>query len=92
MPIKQNPLTEISYIRRDLDLISKNIDEIKADIKSQYVPRHELTSMRDDIGLLQRNSVTQDQFWPVKILVLGFVALVLVSVVGAILTVVITRP
>jgi len=41
---------------------------------------------------LSKKVVTQDQFWPVKTLVYGFVALILVAVVGAIITLIINSP
>lgn len=36
--------------------------------------------------------VTQDQFWPVKTLVYGFVGLVLIAVVGALIAIVVISP
>ena len=89
-PIKPAPLpVEISYIRRDLDTISKSIEEIKHDIKSQYVPRYELNTLTEDFHAFRRSSVTQDQFWPVKVIVYGFVGLILTSVLFAVLAIVI---
>jgi len=85
-PIKPAPLpVEISYIRRDLDTISKSIEEIK----SQYVPRYELNTLTEDFHAFRRSSVTQDQFWPVKVIVYGFVGLILTSVLFAVLAIVI---
>lgn len=56
-------------------LICQSINQIALDIK--------------EIKATQATLVTQDQFWPVKTLVYGVVALMLTSVVGALLILVI---
>lgn len=42
-------------------------------------------------GMLKTQVVTQDQFWPVKVLVYGFVGLSLVAVIGGLLALVIKK-
>lgn len=42
-------------------------------------------------GMLKSQVVTQDQFWPVKILTYSFVGLILTAVVGALLRLIILK-
>lgn len=55
----------------------------------------QITTVKEDVkeikDILRSNYVTQDQFGPVKQVVFGLVALILISVVGALLVLVIRQ-
>lgn len=73
-------LLEMVQNKRFLDLervplICKDIADIK--------------NMMEEDRDARKNLVTQDQFWPVKTLVYGFVGLILVAVVSALVALVI---
>lgn len=65
-------ITELKYIRRDLDRSRQEIDECKRSIKQ------EVQSLRDD---LKRDYVQISRYITTERLVQGFVALVLMAVV-----------
>lgn len=65
-------ITELKYIRRDLDRSRQEIDECKRSIKQ------EVHSLRDD---LKRDYVQISRYITTERLVQGFVALVLMAVV-----------
>lgn len=43
-------------------------------------------------GMLKNQVVTQDQFWPIRTLVYGFVGLLLTGIIGSLLYLVLHRP
>lgn len=65
---------------------SINIDVIANDIS--YIKR-DVTEIKDKI---ERSYVTREEFEPIKKIVYGLVALILITVVGAVLALVIIRP
>lgn len=42
-------------------------------------------------GMLKSQVVTQDQFWPIKTLVYGFVGLIFVAVIGSLLALILKK-
>ncbi len=103
MAIKTSQATETALIKQELHQINSKLTSISTDLEKKYAQQTELALVRvafsdaerrlhiriDD---LEKKAVTQDQHWPVRTLVFGYTALILVAVVSAFAALVIRSP
>lgn len=78
MPKNTNSNTAIALIQKDIEFIKSEMSDVKS----------ALSSMQQSY---QQEFITRAEFAPVRQIVYGLVALILVAVVGALLTLVIRR-
>jgi len=81
---------DIAVINAKLDSITSDVSEIKSDVKElkeTSVNRRELIEVKGAI----RNKVSKEEFKLVRSLVYGFVSLVLLAVMGAMVSLVIIK-
>lgn len=52
---------------------------------------NDIAQIRGSLETITKQMVTQDQFWPIKTLVYGFVALCLITIIGGLLTLVLKK-
>ena len=83
--------TELALVKQELNAISGKLKSIEQQLETRYAQATELALVRLEIAEMRRSSVTQDQYWPVKMLVFGAAAVILTSALGALLALVITR-
>jgi hypothetical protein len=85
---------QLALMRRDLDGILDHVKEIKEDIKSHHALREDMSIVKSDVVRLrefQSSAVTQDQFWPIKMIVYGAVGIMLTALFGALIALVVAR-
>lgn len=92
MAVKTSQATEMALLKQELHQINAKLTTISSDLEKKYAQATEMALVRIEISELRKVAVTQDQYWPVKMLVFGFTSLLLVSVVGAILALVVRNP
>ena len=80
--------TELARIQWDIAKILLDLETIKIDMKSRFASASEMQQLRTEIIELRSESVTNDQFWPIKTAVYGAVGLILMGAVGSILALV----
>lgn len=83
--------TETALMKRDLDSIMKDVSEIKTILKNDYVTVPSLKELHSRVDDIEKVMVTKEQFSLVRGIVFGGVGLVLLSFMGAIVSLVITR-
>jgi hypothetical protein len=91
MAPKTSQATETALIKQELHQINAKLSNISNDLEKKYAQQTELALVRLDIAEHRSVYVSQDQFWPVKVLVYGATALILTTVIGAIVALVVTR-
>ena len=91
-PTRTSQATEMALVKQELHQINGKLTTILSDLDRKYAQQTELALVRIELGELRRVAVTQDQHWPVKMLVFGYTSLLLVTVVGAIAALVIRSP
>lgn len=92
IPIQGDVGVHLAYIRRDIDTIKKNqedgMKDLKSDIKDLkdgYVSHAEFNDLKNDVD---KSMIRREEFDPIKKLVYGMVALVLVAFVGGLIVLV----
>ncbi len=90
--------TELALFKQSLDNITSKLSSIEIQLETKYAQstdlalvRVDIASVRNEISELRKTSVTQDQYWPVKVAVYGAIGLILSGAVGAILTLIYTK-
>lgn len=83
--------TQMALVKQELHQISGKLSSIENQLESKYAQQTELALVRIDISEARRSFVTQDQFWPVKVIVYAAVSIILTTVLGAIVALVVTR-
>lgn len=76
---------DIAVINAKLDSITSDVTEIKSDVKDlreKTVSRRELNEVKETM----RSKVSKKEFETIKVLVYGFVSLILVAVIGALIS------
>jgi len=76
---------DVAVINAKLDSITSDVSEIKADVKdlrNNSVNRIELAEVKAAV----RQKVSKKEFEIIKILVYGFVGIILVAVIGALIS------
>lgn len=92
MAAKTSQATEMALLKQELHQINSKLTSISSDLEKKYAQATELALVRIEISELRKTAVTQDQHWPVKMLVFGYTSILLVAVVGAIAALVIRSP
>lgn len=52
---------------------------------------NDIAAIKGSMDMLTKQMVTQDQFWPIKTLVYGFVGITLIAVIGGLLTLILKK-
>lgn len=92
MAPKTSQATEMALVKQELHQINGKLTTISSDLERKYAQQTELALVRIELSEMRKAYVTQDQFWPVKVIVYGAASLILTTVLGAIVALVITRP
>jgi hypothetical protein len=79
--------TELKYIGARLANVEKSISQISTDAKAYAVIQFDVAALQEKV----KNCVTRDQFSPIRNIVYGAVAVILTTVLGAIIALVVTR-
>jgi hypothetical protein len=83
--LKSEQDADLTVIKFKLDSVLTQIAIIEVDLKSRFALAADLQQLREEFNKSRDSFVTQDQYNPVKILVYGFVGLILTGAVGSIL-------
>lgn len=92
MAAKTSQATELALVKQELHQINGKLTNLSSDLEKKYAQATELALVRLEIAEIRKAAVTQDQYWPVKTLVFGFTAVLLLTVVGAIVALVVRSP
>lgn len=82
--------TEMALINQKLDAVLKKTTEIEAELKSQAIDVSAIALIRLELANVRLTMVTQDQYWPVKMAVYGFIGMILTGAIGSILALIYT--
>ena len=77
--------TKLRVFETTLNSMSKQLDTIEQDLKANFASAIEFRQLRIEFADLRKDTVTQDQYWPIKTAVYGGVGLILIAAVTAIL-------
>lgn len=69
-------------------ILVEEIGSIKIKLENNYVTQHEHEQCVKQIQEIKETMVTQEQFYPVRTLCYGFVGIILIAVVGALIALV----
>lgn len=83
---KTSQATEMALVKQALKQITDTLAAIQASLETKYTQATETALLRLEISELRKSMVTQDQYWPVKVLVLGASGIILTGALGSILT------
>jgi hypothetical protein len=75
--------TTIALFEATLENITRKIDHLEKQLAERYALASDIILLRAEIAALREKMVTQDQYWPVKNLVLGGASVIFIGFMGA---------
>lgn len=87
--MSKSPATAMALFEASLENITRKIDHLEKQLAERYALAADITALRAELTELRRIMVTQDQYWPVKTLVLGGTSVILLGVMGALVALVV---
>lgn len=88
-------IEKLNNIQKEVSASNVKIDKLSDRVDTNFASKETVMGIERRVTVLEKvaddNLVTKDQFWPVKTIVYGLVAIILIAVLGAIIALVVIK-